>query len=171
MVRTTVNALHASLLSCSRKANIWHGSGPRPARGTGIVHLANGRISGGDTVIAYDGTYELDGDQFIATLTTRRHAAGQPSVFGIDDVELTLTGTSKGTIATCSGAVPEVPGRAFEVILSQDRLPRRRRARRRPHSMPTSCRNYRRTRAAAELSDLPGLVSRPLPPHVWQRPE
>ena len=101
----------------------------RTARGagTGIVHLANGRISGGDTVIAYDGTYEVDGDRFMATLTTRRHAAGQPSVFGIDEVELTLTGTSKGTIATCSGAVGEVPGMVFEVtlILSQDPSPQK----------------------------------------------
>ncbi len=90
-------------------------------QGTGIVHLANGRISGGDTVITYGGSYEVDGNRFMATLTTKRHAAGQPSVFGIDEVELKLTGRLKGTIATCSGTVDEVPGMVFEatLILSQ----------------------------------------------------
>jgi len=56
-------------------------------QGTGLAHLRDGRISGGDTVISYGGTYEVDGDRFVATLTTRRHAAGQPSVFGIDEVD------------------------------------------------------------------------------------
>lgn len=94
--------------------------------GTGIVCLAHGKISGGDTVIAYGGTYQVHGDQFVATLTTRRHAAGQPSVFGLDEVELRLTGTSRGTFATCSGTVDEVPAMVFEaiLILSQDPPPR-----------------------------------------------
>lgn len=100
----------------------------RTARGegTGVVHLAKGRISGGDTVLSYGGSYEVDGDRFTAKLTTRRHAAGQLSVFGIDEVEVKLTGTSKGTIATCSGMVNEVPGLAFEatLIFSQDTPPR-----------------------------------------------
>lgn len=68
-------------------------------------------------MIAYGGIYQVDGDRFVATLTTRRNAAGQPSVFGIDEVELRLTGTSRDTIATCSGTVHEVPGMVFEAIL------------------------------------------------------
>lgn len=100
----------------------------RTARGegTGVVRLAEGRISGGDTVISYGGAYEVAGDRFTATLTTRRHAAGQASVFGIDEVELKLTGRSNGTIATCSGTVDEVPGLTFEatLIFSQDTPPR-----------------------------------------------
>jgi hypothetical protein len=106
----------------------------RTARGegTGIVHLCNGRIAGGDAVITYGGTYEVDGDRFVATLTSRRHAAGQPSVFGVDEVELKLTGRSNGTIATCSGAVDEVPGMVFEatLILSQDPPPQTEKLRR-----------------------------------------
>jgi hypothetical protein len=91
-------------------------------QGTGLVRLAEGKISGGDTVITYGGSYEVDGDQFRATLTTKRHAAGQPSVFGVDEVELKLVGRCRGAIATCSGTLDAVPGMTFEatLILSRD---------------------------------------------------
>jgi hypothetical protein len=91
-------------------------------QGTGIVRLANGKISGGDSVITYAGSYELDEDRFTATLTTRRHAAGQPSVFGVDEVEVKLTGRFNGTIASCSGTAGQIPELLFEatLILSQD---------------------------------------------------
>jgi hypothetical protein len=80
-------------------------------------HLKNGRISGGDTIITYGGCYTVDGDRFTATLTTTRHAAGQPSVFGADKIELKLAGTCTGTIASCSGTVEEAPGMVFEDTL------------------------------------------------------
>jgi hypothetical protein len=99
---------------------------PRGA-GTGIVHLLDGRISGGDSYITYGGSYKIDGDRFIATLTTKRHTAGQPTVFGIDEVELKLTGILKDSMAICSGSVDEVPGMVFEatLILSRDEQPKR----------------------------------------------
>jgi hypothetical protein len=56
-------------------------------QGTGVVTLAKGRITGGDTVIAYSGSCEQHGDHFTAIVRTRRYCAGQPSVFGIDEVE------------------------------------------------------------------------------------
>src|ERR1700742_1483650 len=78
--------------------------------GTGIVHLSEGRISGGDAFITYGGSYEHDGDRFTATLTTKRHTAGQPTLFGIDEVELKLTGISNETTATCSASADQIPG-------------------------------------------------------------
>jgi hypothetical protein len=79
-------------------------------QGTGRVTLRNGKISGGDTVISYGGSYQVDGSHFTAILTTRRHTAGQPSVFGIDEVEIKLSGTAIGNFASCSGEVEQVPG-------------------------------------------------------------
>lgn len=38
-------------------------------------------------VMTYSGSCERDGDRFTATVTTKRHADGQPTVFG-DDTEL-----------------------------------------------------------------------------------
>jgi len=93
--------------------------------GTGIVHLANGKISGGDSIFTYGGSYEIDEDRFTATLTTRRHSAGPPTVFGIDEVEVTLTGTFNGRMASCSGTAEQAPGVVFEATLfvGQDQSP------------------------------------------------
>jgi hypothetical protein len=93
--------------------------------GTGIVHLANGKISGGDSTFTYGGSYEIDEDRFTATLTTRRHSAGPPTLFGVDEVEVTLTGTFNGRMASCSGTAEQVPGVVFEATLfvGQDQSP------------------------------------------------
>ena len=93
--------------------------------GTGIVDLANGKISGGDSIFTYSGSYEVDDDRFTAALTTRRHAAGPPTVFGIDEVEVTLTGTFNGRMASCSGTAEQAPGVVFEatLFLGQDQTP------------------------------------------------
>ena len=93
--------------------------------GTGIVNLANGKISGGDSMFTYSGSYEVDDDRFTATLSTRRHAAGPTTVFGIDEVEVKLAGRFNGRMASCSGTAEQAPGVAFEatLFLSQDQSP------------------------------------------------
>ena len=78
--------------------------------------------------IAYSPTaasYEIDEDRFTATLTTRRHSAGPPTVFGVDEVEVTLMGTFNGRMASCSGTAEQVPGVVFEATLfvGQDQSP------------------------------------------------
>ena len=85
--------------------------------GTGIVHLADGKISGGDCFITYGGAYQVDDDRFTATLTTKRHAAGPATVFGLDEVEVKLVGTVKGTRACCAGTAEQAPGMTFEATL------------------------------------------------------
>jgi hypothetical protein len=93
--------------------------------GTGIVHLANGRISGGDSIFSYGGSYQVDEDGFTAALTTRRHAAGPSTVLGIDEVEIKLVGKFNGTTASCSGTAEQAPGVVFEatLFLGQDQPP------------------------------------------------
>ena len=86
--------------------------------GTGIVHLANGRISGGDATFTYGGSYQLDEDRFTAVLTTHRYADGPfTTVFGCDEVEAQLTGTFSGNRAVCSGTAKQAPGVLFEATL------------------------------------------------------
>ena len=93
--------------------------------GTGIVDLADGRISGGDSIFTYSGRYEVDGDRFTAVLTTRKLAAGPPTVFGIDEVEVKLAGRFHGRMASCSGTADQAPGVVFEatLFLSEDQPP------------------------------------------------
>jgi hypothetical protein len=94
-------------------------------QGTGIVFLADGGITGCDSFFTYGGSYQADDDRFIATLTIRRHADGMPSVFGPDDVEVSLQGVCHGTMAVCSGMASQAPEVQFEatLIYSQEDAP------------------------------------------------
>ncbi|WP_027524895.1 hypothetical protein [Bradyrhizobium sp. Ec3.3] len=94
-------------------------------QGTGIVHLAQGRISGSDSFFTYGGSYQVDQDRFTAVLTTRRHTDGMPTVFGPDEVEVNLSGICTGAMATCSGHANEAPEVLFEatLIYSQNEVP------------------------------------------------
>ncbi|WP_198964716.1 hypothetical protein [Bradyrhizobium sp. C9] len=87
------------------------------ADGTGIVHVADGRLWGSDAIMLYSGTYEVDGERFSAVLTARRHSEGHATVFGTDDLVVRLEGVFSGAIATCKGRADAVPDLDFEVTL------------------------------------------------------
>ena len=85
--------------------------------GYGIVSLMEGNVSGGDNVSHYTGTYVQDGDEFTAAIAVERHTQGQPSVFGIDNVDITLSGKSTPTTASCFGTAHQAPGITFQATL------------------------------------------------------
>src|SRR6202035_4550778 len=87
------------------------------AEGTGIVVLNDGKLTGGDTVLAYTGTYFQNGDRFSAFVRTQRHSPGQPSIFGIDNLDLTLIGKSTPTTASCAGTAKQAPDLTFVATL------------------------------------------------------
>ncbi|WP_298372977.1 hypothetical protein [uncultured Bradyrhizobium sp.] len=87
------------------------------ADGTGIVHVADGRLWGSDAIMLYSGTYEVDGERFSAVLTASRHSEGHSTVFGTDDLVVRLEGAWSGAIAICKGRADAVPDLAFEVTL------------------------------------------------------
>jgi len=93
-------------------------------QGTGIVHFKDGAIWGRDSIISYDGSYEVWGKRFTATITTKRHTAGQASLLGVDDAELKLEGVSNGAIATCLATADVAPGVVVEVTLIPSQIPR-----------------------------------------------
>lgn len=93
------------------------GTGIIKGEGTGVIELIDGKVTGGDTVLAYNGSYVVDGDEFTAFIATERHTPGQPSVFGIDVIELTLIGKSTPTTASCTGTAKQAPGLTFEATL------------------------------------------------------
>ena len=88
--------------------------------GTGVVVLDQGRLRGGDIAIAYLGTYTEDGDSFSADVKTRRHSSppGVTSVFGDDDLEVELKGTSSGTTIDLEGSSQAAPGITFKAVLT-----------------------------------------------------
>src|SRR5258708_20191032 len=77
--------------------------------GYGIVLLMDGNVSGGDNISKYNGAYVQDGDKFAATIAVRRHTQGPPSVFGIDNVDITLKGKSTPTTASCFATADQAP--------------------------------------------------------------
>jgi hypothetical protein len=86
-------------------------------QGTGLVDLAEGRISGSDSFFTYGGSYRADQQHFSAVLSVKRHAEGPPSVFGLDEVEVNLSGVCRGAVATCSGKAKQAPDVKFEATL------------------------------------------------------
>lgn len=105
----------ARLMLINGKYSVWFRTAL--GEGTGIVVLEDGQLTGGDTVIAYAGSYRQDNDAFNADIAIKRHSLGQLSVFGIDDVDITLTGRSTGTTASCQGTSKQAPGMAFEATM------------------------------------------------------
>ena len=85
--------------------------------GAGVAHVADGKISGGDSIMTYTGTYTVDGDAFTATLKTQRHSEGHATVFGQDNLTLRLEGKFVGPIGTYTAKADEVPGMVLEGTL------------------------------------------------------
>lgn len=89
-------------------------------QGAGVVVVEDGTVRGGDSGMYYVGTFQEANNQFTATLRVRRHSnqLGIPSVFGIDDVNLTLQGTSTANSATVRGTSAQAPGVQFQAQLA-----------------------------------------------------
>ena len=85
--------------------------------GHGIISLTDGDVSGGDNISTYTGTYVQQGDKFTATISVKRHTQGSPSVFGVDNVDITLSGKSTPTTASCFGTAKQAPGMTLQATL------------------------------------------------------
>ena len=94
-------------------------------QGTGIAHVADGKIWGCDSIMTYSGTCSVDGDRFSAIVLAKRHTEGHATVFGVDDLKMTLEGTCTGKIAHYVGKAEQVPGMLLEgtLILSEEEEP------------------------------------------------
>lgn len=87
-------------------------------QGTGIVHLADGRIWGRDSLMTYHGSCKVDGDRFTATVSTKRHTDGRVTVFGVyDELTLDIEGTCRGKIATYTATSGQARGVVLEGTL------------------------------------------------------
>jgi hypothetical protein len=96
--------------------SVWYRT--QRGEGTGVIELCDGRVTGGDAMLSYAGSYTQDGNAFTASITTQRHTEGQPSIFGIDNVDLALAGISSAAVtASCTGTVKQVPDLTFEAVL------------------------------------------------------
>jgi hypothetical protein len=87
--------------------------------GAGIVEFCpNGELTGVDPTYSYVGSWEQVGERFKATLFAKRILPGPPGVFGLDEIDITVTGRSNGgVVASCTGFAKQAPGLKLEVTL------------------------------------------------------
>jgi len=90
-------------------------------QGTGIAHVADGKIWGRDSLTTYSGSCELHGDRFTATVSVKRHSEGNTNLFGVDDFEMKVEGICVGKIGEYIATTEQAPGVALQgtLILSE----------------------------------------------------
>jgi hypothetical protein len=89
-------------------------------QGFGVATLTDGKIRGGDGAFYYTGTFTLKGDEFAADVVTGRFGDPKtPSVFGKDDVHLTLQGNVTKTSISVKGHAKEAPDVAFHATFTK----------------------------------------------------
>jgi len=87
--------------------------------GAGVAEFGpNGKLSGGDTTFSYIGTWTQEGDRFRVAISARRIAPGPPGVFGMDEIDIVVSGHSNDDgSASCTGFAKQSPGLKLEVEL------------------------------------------------------
>ena len=87
--------------------------------GAGVVEFGpDGKLGGGDSTFAYVGRWTQKDEHFKATLSARRVEAGPPGVFGLDEIDIVVSGRSVDESATtCTGFAKQAPGLRLEVEL------------------------------------------------------
>jgi hypothetical protein len=87
--------------------------------GAGVIELgADGKLGGTDATFLYAGSWTAEGDRFRALVSAKRFAPGPPGVFGLDEIDIVVTGCSKdGQTASCRGFAKQSPGLQLEVTL------------------------------------------------------
>lgn len=88
----------------------------------GVAYLHDGKLRGGDSGMAYVGTYSVEGQMFAAELsvTQHRHVPGAVSALGLYDVVVQLHGLVDDTaVVRVQGSSPETSMVRFTARLSQ----------------------------------------------------
>ena len=84
----------------------------------------DGKLHGGDSTFAYDGNWSQDGERFRAALSAKRVVHGPPGVFGMDVIDIVISGQSNGsTSVACTGFAKQSPGLKLEVMLDRAETP------------------------------------------------
>ena len=83
-----------------------------------VEFKSDGTLSGGDTTFAYSGKWSQDGRRLKAVLAAKRIVAGPPGVFGLDEIDVIVSGvTSDEASISCAGFARQAPGLKLEAFL------------------------------------------------------
>lgn len=89
--------------------------------GAGVAYLQNGKLRGGDSMMAYVGTYDEGDGSLSADVHVYKHTniPGMQSVFGVDKVDIHLEGSVSGGSANLTGTAPQAPGVNLQVAMER----------------------------------------------------
>jgi hypothetical protein len=89
--------------------------------GAGVAYLAGGKLRGGDSMMAYVGSYNEAGGRVEADVRAYKHTdvPGMASVFGADEVDINLSGTASGGNLALTGTAPQAPGVQLQVQMER----------------------------------------------------
>lgn len=97
--------------------SVWYHT-PR-GESAGRLVLENGKITGEGPVLSFSGSYITVGADFFATVKTWRRVAGVPSVAGVDNMEIVVTGKAvrNKIVASCNGYAMNAPEITLDATL------------------------------------------------------
>jgi hypothetical protein len=89
--------------------------------GSGVIYATGGKIRGGNSGVAFIGSYTGKGEEITAKVTTQRHNfdPGLKPLFGNDSVTLTLKGLMTGDMIDMEGTALQLPGVNFKAVLTR----------------------------------------------------
>lgn len=89
--------------------------------GAGVAYLHDGKLRGGDSMMAYVGSYNESGGQLQADVRAYKHTdvPGMGSVFGAETVDIHLSGNASGGNADLIGSAPQAPGVRLSVQMER----------------------------------------------------
>lgn len=87
--------------------------------GAGVAYLENGKLRGGDSMMAYVGSFNEANGTLTADVRAYKHTSmpGMASVFGVDEVDIHLTGSVNQGNAALTGTAPQAPGVTLQVTM------------------------------------------------------
>lgn len=89
--------------------------------GAGVAYLHDGKLRGGDSMMAYVGSYSESDGNLEADVNAYQHTAvpDMASVFGATNVNIHLSGQVSGGNGTLTGTAPEAPGITLKVSMER----------------------------------------------------
>lgn len=90
-------------------------------QGTGVASLQKGKLRGGDSMMAYVGSYNEAKGSFEADVRVYQHSQvpGMTSAIGVNEADLHISGTVQGSNVSGTGQAPQVPGVVLQVGLER----------------------------------------------------
>lgn len=89
------------------------------AGGAGVAVLSGGQLRGGDSMVAYVGTYESDGHNLTAEVTVFTHmrTPGMENILGVENATISFSGAKDGDSFHLSGRTAQAPGVVLTLML------------------------------------------------------